>query len=147
MMNVWVIHGPNLNLLGYRDPEIYGNITLKELEEKITDYGKKNGIDISCFQSNHEGDIIDQIQDAYNKNIDGMIINAGAYSHYSYAIRDALEICAFPIVEVHLSNVTGREDFRKKLVLSDVCDTTIYGKGIDGYRLAIDFLLDMHKRI
>lgn len=146
-MNVCVIHGPNLNMLGERNPEIYGKLTLQELESYISDYAKKIDVTVSFYQSNHEGDIIDCIQNAYRRDTDGIIINAGAFSHYSYAIRDALEICRFPKAEVHLSDVMNREDFRKKLVLSDVCDTTIYGKGIEGYRLALDFLLDMHTRI
>ena len=141
-MNVLIIHGPNLNMLGYRNKNIYGSMTYEDLKLYISEYASEKGITVSFFQSNSEGELIDCIQDAYINKTDGMIINAGAYSHYSYAIRDALEICDFPKVEVHLSNVMEREDFRKNLVLSEVCDRTIYGLGPKGYLSALDFLLD-----
>lgn len=143
MMNVLVIHGPNLNMLGHRNSAFYGNGTYEDLKQLITDHASKHDIHVEFFQSNHEGDIIDRIQKAYFEDPDGMIINAGAYSHYSYAIRDALEICSFPKIEVHISDVTDRESFRKNLVLSEVCDRTIYGKGFEGYEEALDFILDM----
>lgn len=142
-MNVLVIHGPNLNMLGHRNSGFYGTGTYDDLISFITEYASEHDINTEFFQSNHEGDIIDRIQKAYIEGADGMIINAGAYSHYSYAIRDALEICRFPKVEVHISDVTAREAFRKNLVLSEVCDRTIYGKGYQGYAEALDFILDM----
>ncbi|MDO4938649.1 MAG: type II 3-dehydroquinate dehydratase [Lachnospiraceae bacterium] len=141
-MNVLIIHGPNLNMLGYRDKKIYGSMTYEGLKEYISVYAKSKGMNTAFFQSNHEGELIDCIQESCHGDFDAIVINAGAYSHYSYAIRDALEICHFPKVEVHLSNVMQREDFRKTLVLSDVCDRTIYGLGPEGYLLALDFLLD-----
>lgn len=146
-MNVLVINGPNLNMLGSRNPKHYGNASYEDMIETLTEYAQNKKIDISFFQSNHEGDIIDQIQKAYLEKCDGMIINAGAYSHYSYAIRDALELCSFPKIEVHISNIMERDEFRHKLILSEVCDKTIYGKGIEGYKLAMDFLLDMNHNI
>ena len=146
-MNVLIINGPNLNMLGYRNPEIYGNTSYQNLEDLIRDYASDRQIDISFFQSNHEGDIIDRIQKACIDGCDGIVINAGAYAHYSYAIRDALEMCEFPKVEVHISNVMEREQFRHNLVLSEVCNRTIFGEGIKGYLLAIDFLLDNHHNI
>lgn len=130
-MMIRVINGPNLNKLGKRNPDIYGKKTLPELEAELKAYAQ-----VECFQTNCEGEIIDLIQDA-NCSI---VLNPGAYGHYSYAIRDAIEGCQFPVVEVHISNVKNREDFRKKLVLSDVCKKTIIGHGIQGYFEAIDFL-------
>lgn len=141
-MNVLIIHGPNLNLLGYRDHTIYGDMTYEGLKAYISEYAESKGINVSFFQSNHEGELIDCIQEAFLNDVDGLVINAGAYSHYSYAIRDALELCKFPKVEVHLSNVAEREEFRKNLVLSEVCDKTVYGLGPDGYLISLDFLLD-----
>ena len=143
-MNVLVINGPNLNMLGMRDSLHYGTISYNELKDCIEKYAVEKGIEVSFFQSNHEGDIIDIIQKAYSDGIDGIVINAGAYSHYSYAIRDALEICRFPKAEVHISDVMSREPFRRNLVLSEVCDITISGKGPEGYLMALDFLLDKH---
>ena len=146
-MNVLVLNGPNLNMLGYRNPEVYGKTSYDELTKMIRVYAEEKGITASFFQSNHEGDIIDRIHQACLERCDGLIINAGAYSHYSYAIRDALEMCEFPKVEVHISNVMEREEFRHKLVLSEVCNHTIFGEGVKGYLLAIDFLLDNHHNI
>ena len=146
-MNVLIINGPNLNMLGYRNPEIYGNLSYQNLEEYIHGYATDRQVDVEFYQSNHDGDIIDRIQKACIDSCDGIIINAGAYAHYSYAIRDALEMCEFPKVEVHISNVMEREEFRHKLVLSEVCNHTIFGEGIKGYLLAIDFLLDNHHNI
>ena len=146
-MNVLIINGPNLNMLGYRKPEIYGHTAYDDLQKTIEEYAGQRDVCTSFFQSNHEGDIIDRIHEACIRGCDGLIINAGAYAHYSYAIRDALEMCEFPKVEVHISNVMEREEFRHKLVLSEVCNQTIYGRGIEGYLLAIDFLLDNHHNI
>ena len=137
---ILLIHGPNLNLLGIRDPNIYG----KESQDELFNFISLSFPEIKFifFQSNHEGLIIDKIHG--NKDwADAMIVNAGAFSHYSYAIRDAIEAVNIPTIEVHLSDVNSREDFRRKLVLSDVCCDTISGKGKQGYLDAIKKLQDL----
>ena len=127
---ILLIHGPNLNLLGIREPEIYGKDSEKELFQFIDSSFPE--IKFIFFQSNHEGLIIDTLHN-HKDSVDAIIINAGALSHYSYAIRDAIKAINVPTIEVHLSNITQRESFRSKLVLSDVCFDTIYGKGKQGY--------------
>jgi 3-dehydroquinate dehydratase-2 len=141
-MNVLVLSGPNLNLLGSRDPEFYGNDTLKDCVEIV----KQNlpEAHVSDFQSNHEGELIDAIHNARNKQ-DAMIINAGAYSHYSHAIRDALEMFDGIKIEVHLSNPYAREEFRKTSVISPAVDGVIAGFKIDSYALAAGALLKLSK--
>ncbi len=143
-MNILVLHGPNLNLLGKRNPEIYGSRSLEDLDDMIMDYTQKLGLELETFQSNHEGDIIDMIHDR-SEEIDGLVINAGAFTHYSYAIRDAIESVGIKTVEVHISDIYNREEFRAKSVLSDVCEKTIVGKGFDGYLEAIDVLIELNK--
>jgi len=133
-VQVLVINGPNLNLLGERKPEIYGSLTLNEINKYIEDYFKKTKI--SFFQSNHEGEIIDEIHSASQKYI-GIVLNAGAFTHYSYAIRDAVEAISIPVVEVHISNIAKREDFRNQSVLTPVCWGSICGFGKYGYVLAV----------
>jgi 3-dehydroquinate dehydratase II len=133
-MQVLVINGPNLNLLGERKPEIYGALTLREINKYIEEYFKNTKI--TFFQSNHEGEIIDKIQSAPQK-YKGIVLNAGAFTHYSYAIRDAIEAISIPVIEVHLSNVASRENFRQQSVLSPVCMGTISGFGKYSYILAI----------
>ena len=137
-MNILVINGPNLNLLGERDISIYGKETLDELMSQLN--SKK--FEFHFFQSNHEGEIIDIIHQKRNW-ADGIIINPGAFTHYSYAIRDAISSVNFPVVEVHLSDIKTRENFRKKLVLSDVCYDTIFGKGKAGYLDAVNKIKDI----
>jgi len=134
-MKILIIHGPNLNLLGLREPIIYGTKTQNEL----IDFVKACFLDIkfSFFQSNHEGEIIDKIHESMN-TVDALIINPGAFAHYSYAIRDAISATDLPSIEVHLSDVSNREEFRKNLVISDVCKATISGKNIDGYLDAVN---------
>lgn len=136
-----VINGPNLNFLGIREKSVYGtqdyDYLLKMLEKK----GKKEKIALTVFQSNHEGAIIDRIQEAYFDGTTGIVINPGAYTHYSYAIRDALASITVPKVEIHISDITKREEFRKISVTAPVCDRQIYGQGLDGYLQAIDFIL------
>ena len=133
-MQILVINGPNLNLLGERKPEIYGALTLNEINKYIEEYFKNTKINF--FQSNHEGEIIDKIHSASQK-YEGIVLNAGAFTHYSYAIRDAIEAISIPVIEVHLSNVANREDFRKQSVLAPVCKGSISGFGKYGYILAV----------
>jgi 3-dehydroquinate dehydratase-2 len=136
-MKILVINGPNLNMLGQRKPEHYGSETLDTINAYLVDYFKK--IELDFFQSNHEGEVIDHIQAAGHR-FQGIVINPGAYTHYSYAIRDALEACALPVVEVHLSNIAAREEFRRNSVISAVCWGTISGLGKYGYVLAVQAL-------
>ncbi len=139
MKRVLVINGPNLNLLGSREPEVYGSTTLNELEQHITGWGAGLGIAVSCFQSNHEGEIIDRLHDSRHSQ-DGIIINAGALTHYSYSLHDAIVAVDLPTVEVHISNIKEREDWRRHSVISPACDYMIRGRGIDGYRYALEYL-------
>ena len=134
-MKILIIHGPNLNLLGVREPMIYGTKTQNELICFVKDCF--SDINFSFFQSNHEGKIIDKIHQSIDI-VDALIINPGAFAHYSYAIRDAISATSLLTIEVHLSNVFKREEFRKDLVISDVCKATISGKGIDGYLEAVN---------
>ena len=140
-MKLYIINGPNLNMLGIREPEIYGNLTLQDIESKINLYCAKNQIDVEFYQSNHEGEIVDIIQSAYQK-ADGIIINPAAYTHTSIAILDALKAVNVDTVEVHLSDVDEREDFRKLSYVSLFAKKVIKGKGADGYIEAIDFFLN-----
>lgn len=140
-MKLFIINGPNLNMLGIREPEIYGNLTLQDIESKINLYCAKNQIDVEFYQSNHEGEIVDIIQSAYKK-ADGIIINPAAYTHTSVAILDALKAVDVDTVEVHLSDVDEREDFRKFSFVSLFAKKVIKGKGADGYIEAIDFFLN-----
>ena len=138
-MNILVINGPNLNLLGEREPEIYGNATLEELMAWLETVPESMDVNFKFYKSNHEGEIIDTIQDE-RQWCTGIIINPGAFAHYSYAIRDAISSVNKPTVEVHLSDINKRESFRKNLVISDVCLKTISGKGKDGYLEALRYL-------
>jgi len=138
-MNILDINGPNLNLLGTREPAVYGNMTLRDVEE-----GLQSGfpeVRFTFFQSNHEGAIIDKLQSAKPENIDGIVLNAAAYTHYSYAIRDAIAAITIPVIEVHISNILLREDFRKESVTAPVCKAQISGFGTDGYRIAVETLI------
>lgn len=136
-MKIVVIHGPNLNMLGRRDKAVYGSRTLDEINGHIISRGNVIGVDVECFQSNCEGAIIDKIQQC---GADGIIINAGAYSHYSYAIADALRDSQAGKVEVHLSNIYARDEFRKTSVISETCEAVISGLGAYGYLVALDHL-------
>lgn len=140
-MKILVINGPNLNFLGIREKGIYGTTDYKGLVEMIQHKGEECGCEIEVFQSNHEGAIIDCIQEAYFDKTEGIVINPGAFTHYSYAIRDALASIGVCKVEVHISDITAREEFRKVSVTKEVCDKQIYGHGLEGYLEAIDFLL------
>lgn len=140
-MKLLVINGPNLNFLGIREKGIYGTQDYNYLVNMIQNKAKAENCEIECFQSNHEGAIIDRIQAAYFDGTQGIVINPGAYTHYSYAIRDALASIEVPKVEIHISDITKREEFRKTSVTKAACDHQIYGKGLDGYIMAIDFIL------
>ncbi len=138
-MNILVINGPNLNLLGTREPHIYGTQTLAEIENELINFFPQ--VHFYFFQSNHEGAIIDELQKTIGKNFDGIIINPAAYSHYSYAIRDTITALSIPVIEVHISNILLREEFRKYSVISEVCITQISGFGTQGYNIAVETLL------
>ena len=142
-MKILVINGPNINFLGIREKNIYGVQDYDHLLGMISEKGKKMGAPIEVFQSNHEGAIIDRIQDAYSDGTDGIVINPGAYTHYSYAIHDALSSVTMPKIEIHISDITAREDFRKISVTKDACDGQIYGLGLEGYIKAIDMVSDL----
>lgn len=141
-MKILVLNGPNLNFLGIREPEIYGSATYQSLVEKIEAYCKEKSVDVSIFQSNYEGALVDEIQKAYYSKVDGIVINPAAYTHTSVAILDALKAVGIPTVEVHLSKVEEREDFRQISYVRKVAIATITGKGFDGYIEAIDLLLE-----
>ena len=138
-MKLYVINGPNMNMLGVREPELYGEGRLNDLEKLIENRCDALGIDCECFQSNHEGELVDIIQSAY-ENADGIIINAAAYTHTSVAILDALKAVGLPAVEVHMTDINEREDFRKVSYVSLYAFRTILGKGFDGYLEAVDTL-------
>lgn len=138
-MRLLVLNGPNLQLLGLREPEIYGRKTLSDLESKITEYCKRREIEVDCYQSNHEGDLVDRIGAAYGV-YDGIILNPAAYTHTSIAIADAVKGVSIPTVEVHLSDVDSREEFRKISYVRENCIKTISGKGFAGYLEAVDVL-------
>ncbi len=141
MKDILIINGPNLNLLGEREPNVYGDVSYSSLCSEIEKKAKEIGFsNTEFFQSNHEGEIIDAIHKA-RLDKSGIIINAGAYTHYSYAIRDAISAVNIPVVEVHISNVHAREEFRQKSVISPVCDGTIFGFGTKGYILALYALI------
>lgn len=140
-MKLLVINGPNLNMLGLREKEHYGNETYEQLKKKIENYCESKNIACRIFQSNHEGEIIDEIQKCYN-NIDAIIINPAAYTHTSIAIADALACVKIPTVEVHLSRVSEREDFRKISFVRPLCFKTIEDMGTDGYLLAVDSIIE-----
>ena len=140
-MKILVINGPNLNLLGLREPDIYGKKTFNDLLDFIRASAKGAGVRVELLQSNSEGELVDIIQRAY-KSVDGIVINPAAYTHTSIAILDALKAVAIPTVEVHLSDINSREEFRRHSYISAACLKTIAGKGFDGYKEAIEFLKD-----
>jgi 3-dehydroquinate dehydratase II len=138
-VQVAVLNGVNLDALGDRDPEQYGGLTLNELESRIYDWGRDLGVSVRCFQTNHEGQYVEWCHDA-RAWADAVIVNPGAWTHYSYAIRDALELVTVPIVEVHLSDVSAREEWRRRSVIEEVVDSRVIGKGPDGYKEALELL-------
>ena len=140
-MRILVINGPNINMLGIREPGIYGTQNYQALLERIEQTAIEQGAEVECFQSNHEGAIVDKIQEAYGI-FDGIVINPAAYTHTSIAILDALKAVGIPAVEVHISDVDSREDFRKVSYAGMACEKRIAGQGIDGYRQAIEYLMN-----
>ena len=138
-MRIEVLNGVNLNVLARRDPALYGGLSLSELETRIYEWGSRNRCTVRCRQTNHEGEFVGWCHDVVDL-IDGLIVNPGAWTHYSYAIRDALELVRAPIVEVHLSNIDEREEWRRVSVISELVAKRIVGKGPDGYREAIEYL-------
>ncbi|MBR0121265.1 MAG: type II 3-dehydroquinate dehydratase [Clostridia bacterium] len=141
-MKILVLNGPNINMLGIREPDIYGRQSYKYLVETLKKHAAGKGVEVSFYQSNHEGALVDAIQQAYFDKIDGIVFNPAAYTHTSVAIADALKAVGIPTVEVHISDVAAREDFRQISYIRDIAVKTIAGKGLDGYSLAIDFLVD-----
>lgn len=137
MANFLVLHGPNLNLLGQREPEVYGTTTLDEIDQQVIEYARGEGHQLECFQSNAEHELINRIQQAKSSGVDFIIINPGAFTHTSIALRDALLGIEIPFIEVHLSNVFAREEFRRHSYLSDIAVGIISGMGSQGYQLAV----------
>ena len=144
--SIWVLHGPNLNLLGTREPGVYGSATLAEIDAELGRIAADAGVKLETFQSNHEGAIVDRIQQARSAGVDFIVINPAAYTHTSVAIRDALAAVAIPFVEVHLSNVHRREPFRHRSYLSDLAVGVIAGLGPAGYRFALQFAIESARR-
>lgn len=143
MKKILVIHGPNLNLLGQRETEIYGKVTLEEINSQLKVVAKEQGVSLEILQSNHEGDIVDAIGQASAKKIEAILINPAAYTHTSVAIRDALAAVRLPVVEVHLSNIYKREDFRQKSLTAAATTGQITGLGVDSYRLGLQALINL----
>ena len=141
-MKIYVINGPNLNMLGIREPGIYGHMGYEGLVSTIAEYCKDTGVECEFYQSNHEGDLVDKIQEAYFKKIDGIVINPGAYTHTSIALLDAAKAVGIPLVEVHISKLEEREDFRQVSYIRAAAVKTISGHGTKGYIEAVDFLKD-----
>ena len=141
MKKILVVNGPNINILGKRELEIYGDLSYNNLVDELKSYAKKKDVCLDEFQSNSEGAIIDKLQELIDGEYDALIINPAAYSHYSYAIYDALKAIKIKKVEVHLTNIFARDEFRKTSVTAGACDGVISGFGFDSYRLAIDYLL------
>ena len=145
MRKYLLLNGPNLDMLGGREPEIYGRDTLDTIEAEVVAYGAERGVQVDCFQSNHEGALIDKIHEAHWR-YDGIVYNPGAHTHYSYALRDAVGSIDTPVVEVHLSDINAREPFRAVSVIEPVCIAQIKGKGKEGYKEALDVLLEWENR-
>lgn len=140
-LRILVLHGPNLNLLGTREPDIYGRVTLADIHSRMEGRARSAGVQIESFQSNHEGELIDRVQSAREEGIEFIIINPGGYTHTSVALRDALAAVAIPFIEVHLSNIHARETFRHTSYFSDIAAGTICGLGAQGYELALEAAL------
>ena len=140
-MKIYVLNGPNLNMLGIREPEHYGKESYADLVRTVEEYCRERSVDVELFQSNHEGALVDRIQEAYFKGIDGIVINPGAYTHTSVALLDAVKAVRIPTVEVHISDISAREDFRQVSYIRAACIKTISGHGIKGYTEAVDAIV------
>ena len=138
-MRILVLNGPNLNLLGTRRPDVYGTTTLGELEERCRSWGAALGVEVETLQSNHEGALVDALHDAIGR-CDGAVVNPGALTHTSYVLHDAIEAVPYPVIEVHVSDITAREPWRANSVVAPACAGSVMGKGIDGYREAMELL-------
>jgi 3-dehydroquinate dehydratase-2 len=145
MKKILIIHGVNLNMFGKRDPAQYGTITLDEIDQKLRGLAKELGIELETFQTNHEGEICEKIHQAHQEKIDAVVINAGAWTHYSYALRDALAILKAPIIEVHMSNIHAREEFRHYSVISSIAKGQIAGFGVHSYLLGLRAAVELLK--
>jgi 3-dehydroquinate dehydratase-2 len=141
MTAILVLHGPNLNLLGQREPNVYGRLTLAEVDDAIARHATARGVKVECRQSNHEGVLVDAIQAAAEQGFGAVVLNPGAFTHYSYALRDAIAGVTVPVIEVHLSNIQAREPFRRRSVTAPVCRGQIAGFGLDSYLLGLDAAL------
>lgn len=141
MSSILVLHGPNLNLLGLREPGVYGTLTMDDINAKMIELGKELGFEVRCYQSNHEGALIDALHEARTRDA-GVVFNPGGYTHTSVALRDAISAINLPVVEVHLSNVHAREEFRHKSMISAVCAGTISGLGVQSYLLGLRGLVE-----
>jgi len=140
---LWLLHGVNLDMLGRRDPAHYGRLTLAEIEGRVVAHGATRGFEVRCFQSNHEGDLVEKLHEIAMGVAAAVMINPGAWTHYSYAIHDALELVAVPIAEVHLSAIEEREGWRRRSVIADVAAVRVSGRGVDGYLEAVDQLASL----
>jgi 3-dehydroquinate dehydratase II len=140
LKTLWLLHGVNLDMLGRRDPAVYGSMTLSELEAYVARHGERHGFTVYSFQTNFEGELVEKIHQLVVDSVDAVIVNPGAWTHYSYALRDALELVEAPMAEVHLSDIENREDWRKVSVIADVVDVRISGKGAAGYEDALEAL-------
>ena len=140
MTRLLLMNGPNLDMLGVRDPAIYGSDTLEAIEQMVVGYAAERGADVDCFQSNHEGALIDRLHQTHGR-YDGIVYNPGAHTHYSYALHDAVECIDVPVVEVHISDISKREEFRRHSVIAPACIAQVKGKGKAGYLEAVDILL------
>lgn len=145
MTKILVLNGPNLQLLGTRKREVYGSVTLEEIRQNLNDIALELGVELDFYQSNHEGDLVDRIGNAKKENIDGIVINPAAYTHTSIAIRDAIEGVSIPAIEIHLSNIHAREEFRHKSMTAPVCIGQIAGLGPEGYQWALRALVNYLK--
>ena len=144
MKKILIMHGPNLNLLGEREPAVYGNVNFETLNQHLVDYAEELGLQAEIFQSNHEGALIDKLHES-RKEFAGVVLNAGAYTHYSYAISDAIKAIRIPVIEVHISNIFARDAFRSNSVIAPVCAGSISGFGLLSYDLAVKALSEMVK--
>jgi 3-dehydroquinate dehydratase-2 len=140
LKTLWLLHGVNLDMLGSRDPAHYGSLTLAELEAYVRECAEARGFTLAAFQTNHEGDLVEKLHDIARSGAAGVVINPGAWTHYSYAIRDALELVQAPVAEVHLSDISNREEWRRRSVIADLAAVRVSGKGKEGYAEAVDVL-------